>query len=161
MIVRLAGLADIAFVMQTERLPGYETTVGQWDAQGHAAEWARPDSAYLIAEEDGAPVAFAILQCLDDAGGNIYLKRFAVVRQGEGIGARALRLILDWVFALPSAHRFYLHYSERNDRGRRLYARCGFQTEGVEREVFKLADGARVNSVRVSLLRHEWDALQQ
>ncbi|MBL8538266.1 MAG: GNAT family N-acetyltransferase [Hyphomonadaceae bacterium] len=158
MTLREASAEDIAFIVKTERLPGYETTIGRWSAEEHAAEMAKRSSRYLVAEESGAKVAFAILQTLDDPGGNIYLKRIAVTRQGQGIGLRTMAALQDYVFALPGAHRFHLHFSSLNERGRRLYARAGFQHEGVEREVFALADGTRVDSVRVSMLRREWEA---
>jgi RimJ/RimL family protein N-acetyltransferase len=157
MILRDATPADVDFIMRTERLPGYERTVGQWNAAEHVAEMSKPDSRYLIAEEGAGPVAFVILQTLDDPGGNIYLKRIAVIRQGEGIGVRTMRLLLDWVFARPGAHRFHLHFSALNNPGRRLYEKMGFQPEGIEREVFQLEDGVRVDSVRVSILRPEWE----
>jgi len=152
--------ADIAFIMATERLPGYELMIGQWDAQTHAAEMARPGSIYLIAEENGASVAFAHLQKLDDPNGNIYLNRFAVTQQGAGVGTRALALLQDWVFAQPHAYRLHLHFSEENKRGRRLYARAGFQDERVERQVYQLPGGRRIDTFRVSILRPEWEKLR-
>lgn len=157
MILRDATLADVGFVMQTERLPGYETVVGQWSADEHVTEMTKAGSCYLIAEDGGEPVAFAILQTLDDPGGNVYLKRLAVVRQREGIGGRVMHLLQDWVFGRPDTHRFHLHFSALNEPGRRLYASTGFRSEGIEREVFKLKDGTRVDSIRVSILRAEWE----
>lgn len=161
MILREATADDIEFVMRTERGPGYELMIGQSDAQTHAAEMARAGTAYVIAEEQGAPVAFAILQKLDDPHGNIYLNRIAVAAQSEGVGTRMLPLLQDWVFAHPNAYRFHLHFSAQNARGRRLYARAGFQDEGVERQVYKLPDGGRVDTFRVSILRPEWESLRR
>lgn len=161
MSLRLAMPADIPFIMQTERLPGYEATVGQWDAERHAHEMAAPSNRYFIFDDDGAPAAFAILQGIDDGEGNIYLKRIAVTRQGAGIGKSAIGALQDWVFrSLPSAHRLYLHYSARNARGHRLYQWAGFVNEGADREAFVATDGARVDRVRVSILRREWAALR-
>lgn len=160
MKLRGATEADLDFIMRTERLPGYEIMVGHSARDVHAAEMARPESRYFIGEENGAPVVFAILQRLDDPNGNIYLKRIAVTQRGEGVGARMLVALQDWVFALPQAHRFYLHYSEQNERGHRAYARAGFRHEGIEREAYQLADGSRVSSFQVSILRPEWAALR-
>jgi RimJ/RimL family protein N-acetyltransferase len=157
MILRVATRDDIPFIMGTERLPGYEFMIGQSDAETHAREMASDGSRYLIAEEGGTPVAFAILQHLDNRHGNIYLNRFATTRQGEGIGTRALVLLQDWVFARPQAYRLHLHFSADNERGRRLYARAGFQDEGVERQVYPRPDGGRVDTIRVSILRPEWE----
>lgn len=131
MNLREATADDLAFVMNTERLPGYELTVGRWEEAAHRAEMALSGSRYLIASERGEDVAFAMLQTLEDPNGNVYLKRFAVSRQGEGIGKRALSAVQDWVFARPLSHRFHLHYAVTNERGHRLYAGLGFQHEGT------------------------------
>ncbi|MEZ5958126.1 MAG: GNAT family N-acetyltransferase [Hyphomonadaceae bacterium] len=157
MILRDATRGDVGFIMHTERLPGYETVVGRWSASEHEAEMAKADSRYLIAEDEGERVAFAILQTLDDPGGNIYLKRLAVARQRQRIGTRAMLLLQDWVFGRPDTHRFHLHFSAQNEPGRCLYNNTGFQPEGIEREAYRLADGTRVDSVRVSILRAEWE----
>lgn len=161
MSLRLATPADIAFIMHTEWLPGYEATIGQWDEERHAREMAAASNRYFIFEDAGAPAAFAILQAVDDSEGNIYLKRIAVARQGAGIGKRAVRALQDWVFrSLPTAHRLHLNYSARNIRGHRLYEGAGFSGEGADREAFVAADGARVDRMRVSILRREWSALR-
>ena len=81
---------DIPFIMATERLPGYDAFIGRWDEGRHAQEMADPRSAYVIAEADGAPVGFAILQHLDDPFGNVLLKRIAVDAPGAGRGLRRL-----------------------------------------------------------------------
>jgi RimJ/RimL family protein N-acetyltransferase len=154
--LRVATEADIEFVMRTERLPGYERTVGQSSAEEHAAEMAQTSSRYLVGEENGEAVGFALLQTLDDPTGNIYLKRIVVSRQAEGIGPRMLAALQDWVFAMPEAHRLHLRYTAKNEPGRRAYARAGFTVEGVEREVYKAEDGSRVDAVHASILRQEW-----
>lgn len=160
MILRKATVDDIPFVMRTERTPGYEQFISQWDAAPHAAEIANPASQYLIADRDGVPVAFAILQKLDDPGGGIYLQRLAAGEQGKGDGAWLLRAVQDWVFARPSAHRLHLHFSVENQRGKRLYDRAGFQTEGIERDVYKMPDGRRFSRYVASILRPEWEKLR-
>lgn len=160
MILRTATADDIAFVMHTERLPGYELMISQSDAATHTVEMARSGNAYLIAEEEAAPVAFAILRKLDDPHGNVYLDRIATAEQGKGIGGRMLPALQDWVFAHPNAYRLHLHFSAENARGRRLYARAGFQDEGVERQVYKMPGGGRVDTFRVSILRPEWERLR-
>lgn len=158
MKLRDATTADIDFIMRTERLPGYERTVGRWSVEEHAAEMARASSRYLIGEENGEAIGFAILQDLDERNGNIYLKRIAVTRQAEGIGPRMLAALQDWVFAIPEAHRLHLRYTAKNEPGARAYARAGFTIEGVEREVYKADDGSRVDAVHSAILRQEWQA---
>jgi RimJ/RimL family protein N-acetyltransferase len=160
MILREGTHADIPFVMQTERIAGYDQFIGRWDEAQHAAELAHPGSRYLLAEQARAPLAFAILQGLDDAAGNIYLQRIAVSEQGKGDGAWLVRAVQDWVFARPEAHRLCLHFSVENLRGQRLYDRAGFVSEGLEREVYKMPDGRRVSRHLVSILRPEWRRLR-
>lgn len=160
MIVREATAGDIPFVMRTERIAGYEQFIGHWDEAKHAAEIAREGSRYLIAERQGASVAFAILQHLDDPSGSIYVQRFVAADQGKGDGAWLLRAVQDWVFAWPDAHRLHLHFSVENARGKRLYDRAGFQQEGIERDVYKMPDGRRVSRYVVSILRPEWEKLR-
>ena len=87
-------------------------------------------------------------------------QRIAAAEQGKGIGGRMLPALQDWVFAHPNAHRLHLHFSAENARGRRLYARAGFQDEGVERQVYKMPGGGRVDTFRVSILRPEWERLR-
>ncbi|MFT3727988.1 MAG: GNAT family N-acetyltransferase [Terricaulis sp.] len=121
---------------------------------------ADPASRYLLAERDGVPAAFAILQHLDDPSGGVYLQRFATAEQGRGDGGWLLRAVQDWVFARPNAHRLHLHFSVENARGKRLYDRAGFQLEGVERDVYKMPDSRRVSRYVVSILRPEWEKLR-
>ena len=160
MIVREASDDDIPFVMRTERTPGYEQFIGRWERDAHACEIANPASRYLIAERDGAAVAFAIVERLDDPNGGVYLQRLAAVQQGRGDGAWLLGAVQDWVFARAEAHRLYLHFSVENERGKRLYAAAGFQIEGLERDVYKMPDGRRVSRYLVSILRPEWAKLR-
>src|SRR5215211_7428497 len=59
--VRPATAGDIAFVMATERGPGFEHLVGRSEEAQHRQEMGGPGIAYLIGERDGAPNGFAIL----------------------------------------------------------------------------------------------------
>lgn len=151
---------DIPFIMATERLPGYDAFIGRWDEGRHAQEMADPRSAYVIAEADGAPVGFAILQHLDDPFGNVLLKRIAVDAPGAGTGRFLLRRLMADVFARETAHRFHLDVLVSNERARHAYRRVGFQEEGVMREIYFRPDGTRVSAALMSILRPEWLARQ-
>lgn len=161
MRLREASPDDIAPIMEIERTPGHEQFIGQWDKAKHQAEMDNRASRYLCAERDGVPVAFAIVEALDDPGGNVYLQRLAAAETGRGDGAWLIRALQDWVFAQPGAYRLYLHFSVENERGRRLYARAGFVQEGLERDVYKMPDGRRVSRYLVSILRPEWERRRQ
>ena len=157
--LRRAGPEDLAFIMATERLPGYEGKVGRWTETEHQDALAASDQAYLLGEaEDGEAVAFAILQALGDPHGNIYLKRIAVTQPGTGTGRRFLAAVTGWVFRETEAHRFWLEVLGNNARARHVYRAGGFVEEGAARAAYRLADGNRVDLVTMSILRPDWNA---
>lgn len=156
--LRPATEADIPFVMATERMPGFERTVGRWEEAAHRAEIANPASAYFIGEREGEPAGFAIVLSLDEPAGNVLLKRIAVAAPDRGIGRALLAQVIDWVFARPQSHRFWLTVAPHNERARHLYRSLGFQQEGMLREAHINPQGERISSVLMSLLRPEWQA---
>lgn len=158
--IRRATPADIPFIMQVERLPGYEDRVGRWEAAEHAAAMARPDHAYFIGEDEaGSPTGFAMVQDLRDKNGNVLFRRLAVSAPGAGHGRAVFTAVRDWVFRETAAHRLWLAVYRHNHRAHALYASCGFVEEGVGREARLLSDGSRVDTITMSLLRREWAGL--
>lgn len=158
MILRSAELSDIPAIMQLERGEGYAALVGRWSQEGHEAEFAKPDSGYLLAEGPGGPLGFVMLQRLDEPLGNVLLRRIAVAQPGQGVGRALLHAAAGFAFARPLAHRLYLRAHSGNARAIAAYARFGFKHEGVERQSHRHADGAREDNVLMSLLRPEWEA---
>lgn len=154
--LRRATEADIPFIMETERLPGYERTVGRFEAHEHMAQLADRNWLYLVADNKG----FAILQGVDSRDGNLCMRRFIVTEQFRGIGTILLPAVIDATFKQTRTHRLWLHYVRGNEPAARLYARHGFQIEGVEREAGLRPDGTRFDLVNASLLRPEWAASQ-
>ena len=132
--IRPATEDDIAFVMATERRPGFKRLVGRSEEAQHRAELGSPGVAYLIGEREGAPNGFAILRGLDDPFGNIYLKRIAVREPGAGFGQPFLKAVIGWSFARPQTHRFWLDVFLHNERARHVYRRLGLREDGVLRE---------------------------
>ncbi|HEX2137089.1 MAG TPA: GNAT family N-acetyltransferase [Microvirga sp.] len=157
--IRPATEDDVAFVMATERRPGFERLVGRSEEAQHRAELRSPGSAYLIGERDGAPRGFAILRGLDDPFGNIYLKRIAVREPGTGFGQAFLQAVIAWSFARPQTHRFWLDVFLHNERARHLYRKVGLREDGILREAYVTADGTRHSQALMSILRPEWEAL--
>jgi RimJ/RimL family protein N-acetyltransferase len=154
--LRMAGPADISFIMRTERGSGFADLVGRCEEHQHQAELAKPGSAYLIGEWKGAPNGFAILRDLDDPFGNVLLKRVAVQTPGSGFGKAFLRNITNWVFGQEGPHRLWLDVFVHNERARHVYRSLGFREDGVLREVYARPDGTRVSQVLMSILRPEW-----
>ena len=141
--------------MAIERGPGYEALVGRSSRDEHEAHIACPRHAYFIGERVGVD-AFAILRDLDDVNGNVYLKRIAVARPGQGDGSSFLSALLDWTFAHTAAHRFHLDCFVDNFRAQAMYAKLGFTRDGVLREAYLAPDGRRRDLVLMALTRPEW-----
>jgi RimJ/RimL family protein N-acetyltransferase len=157
MTLRPAAAADLAAVMAIERTPGFERFVGRSTLDEHRALMASANHVYLVGEEgDGPIVAFAILRDLEDAHGNVYLKRIAVSRPGEGLGGAYLRLVGAWVFARPAPHRFSLDCFAHNLRAQRAYEKLGFSRDGVLRQAYRAPDGVRYDLIMMALIRAEW-----
>jgi len=120
---------------------------------------ASSNYAYFIGESgDGAVAAFAILRDLEDAHGNLYLKRIAVARPDEGVGGAFLGLVIAWAFAHTAAHRFSLDCFADNARAQRVYQKLGFSRDGVLRQAYLAADGSRLDLTMMALTRPEWTA---
>jgi ribosomal protein S18 acetylase RimI-like enzyme len=152
-------LADIGAVMAIERLPDYERFVARSEAQEHRAMLSSPSQAYRLGVgESGAVEAFAILRGLGDPHLNLYLKRIAVARPGQGLGTTFLSLVLDEAFGAMGAERFYLDCFADNLRAQRSYAKLGFTRDGVLRKAYRLADGTRTDLVMMAILKSEWEA---
>lgn len=158
MIVRCGREADIAAIMETERLPGFDWVVGRWDLDVHLAAMAQSGTAYLVAEAEGAHLGFAILQHLDDRLGNVLLKRIAVREPNRGVGRVLLGTVMKEAFGRPQPYRLWLTVAQHNERARHLYASVGFRPEGVMREAFVNPAGERFSAVVMSILRPEWEA---
>jgi GNAT superfamily N-acetyltransferase len=153
--LRPAGPADLEAIMRLERGPGYERLVGRSSREQHEAMMADGRHAYFAGER-GSLEAFAILRDLFDPHGNVYLKRIAAARPGEGAGARLLAALIDWTFAQTPAHRFHLDCFDDNSHAQAMYAKLGFTRDGVLRQAYLAPDGRRRDLVLMALLKPEW-----
>jgi RimJ/RimL family protein N-acetyltransferase len=78
-------------------------------------------------------------------------------RRGQGYGAQALQLALDFAFRELNLHRVQLTVFAYNAAAIALYQKLGFQREGTFRE-FLHRDGQRYDMYLYGLLRREWEA---
>ena len=140
---------------------GFEQMVGRWSEAEHLATLARPNHAYLLGTNTaGECAAFAIIRDLDDAHGNLCLKRIAVTNPDKGFGSKFLSLVVDWAFSEIACHRLWLEVLVNNARARHVYSSHGFADEGLLRGAFKLPDDSRTDLVLMSLTRPEWIGLR-
>jgi RimJ/RimL family protein N-acetyltransferase len=152
LFLRRATEADIPFVMETERKPGYEKTLGRFEHDRHATLLADPSWIYLVAPPHG----IALFNEVDEPQKNICLKRFAVSERGAGYGSQLLPAALNFAFTETDAHRVWLRLVEKNEAALALYRKFGFVEEGMAREAGIAPDGSRFSFIVMSILRPEW-----
>lgn len=155
--VARASTADLDYVMETERLTGYEALVGRWERKVHEAALADRHHAYFIARDDDRRIGFAILRGWASPERVTHLKRIAVGAPGRGDGKDFLRLIVKRVFAETDTHRLWLGVFPENARARRAYERVGFCAEGVARGS-AFFGGVFRDELIMALLRPDWKA---
>jgi RimJ/RimL family protein N-acetyltransferase len=153
--LRPARADDIDAIMAIERRPGFEALVGRSSRSEHEEMLANPRYAYFVGERVEVE-AFAILRDLDDPHGNVYLKRIAVARPGQGTGADFLALVIERAFETSRAHRFHLDCFDDNLPAQGLYRKLGFSRDGLLREAYLGLDGRRRDLVLMALTRPEW-----
>lgn len=156
MQLRRATPADIPFLMQAERGPGYDQLVGQSGAETHAAFIADPANAVLVASREGVDGGFVILSGLADRHNGVCLKRVVSATTDGGFGTAMVRAALDWIFAQTPAPRAWLDTLRHNTRAAHVYRKIGFVEEGVFREAYEMPDGTRADRIIFSMLRREW-----
>jgi RimJ/RimL family protein N-acetyltransferase len=155
--LRRGTLADIPFLMRTERLEGYGELVGRWEKAQHSAALADPQHAYFVAEADGQPIGFALLRDWASANGVTLVRRVAVAQPGMGNGKAMMRAVVDAAFAETNVYRLWIGCFPENQRARRTYEAVGFVAEGIARgNVFFL--GRHRDELILSLLRPDWEA---
>ncbi|QBE66620.1 GNAT family N-acetyltransferase [Pseudoduganella lutea] len=100
-------------------------------AQAHYyADW-RPRAIYC----DGIPARFALYDVTgNDEPGHYAIYRLMVdyPRQNQGIGRRAMALILSEIRACADARRITICYKPENATARRFYASLGFAETGID-----------------------------
>lgn len=81
-------------------------------------------------------------------------------RWSSGIGTDAVRALTDFGFGYQDYHRIWLTSRASNLRAHGAFRNAGFALEGTLRAHYR-AQGETVDSVLMSLLRMEWEALDR
>ena len=155
--LRRATVADIPFIMATERLPGNETLVGRWDDAKHREAIADARHVYFVARQGQTPIGFAIVRDWGVPERVTKILRVAVATPGKGIGRLLVGAVLDAVFTETAAHRVFLGLFVGNERAQRAYEAAGLIAEGVARGNAFL-NGEPRDQVIMAILKPEWAA---
>lgn len=75
---------------------------------------------------------------------------------GRGFGSKAIKLVLGHAFGALQLHRISVRVLAYNHRAIRAYEKCGFVTEGRERET-AFVDGHWHDDIMMGVLAHEFE----
>jgi ribosomal protein S18 acetylase RimI-like enzyme len=108
----------------------------------------------LVAEVDGVVAGYITVAPqyrLASSAHVVQIQGLAVApeRQGQGVARRLLTQAVETARE-QGARRMTLHVLAPNEAARRLYGRCGFVVEGVQREQFQLG-GRYVDDILLAL----------
>jgi diamine N-acetyltransferase len=156
-----AKASDIPFIMNTERIPGYEEFIGQWDEARHLDNLADPHNAYFVARDGAEPVGFTIVRDWNSPERVTYLQRIAVARPNGGHGKTLVSKVLAAIFQQTQAHRVWLKVFPENLRAQRVYLALGFRSEGIARGASYRGDGVFRDQMVMAILRPEWIEREQ
>jgi RimJ/RimL family protein N-acetyltransferase len=96
------------------------------------ADWA------IIRKSDGAYVGEVVLNDLDPHNETMGF-RISLVGEGmfgKGYGSEATKAVVDYGIGVVGLHRIELEVVDYNTRAQRVYAKAGFETEGLMREAW-------------------------
>ena len=144
-----------------------ETGPYQWTGWADPTRWRRrwaengllgPESGQLmVADGSGDILGFVAWRKMDAFGGGFYWNVGAQLlpgARGRGIGTRAQRMLVDYLFAHTLAVRIEAVTEEGNIAEQRALEKAGFTREGLMRSI-SFRDGRWRDSVRYSVLRDD------
>lgn len=150
-------LRDLTFedIGTVGRLENKLFPVDAWPLQMFYDEFFQPDTRrYVVAEVDGAMVAYAGLMCVDTTA-DIQTIGVLPAFEGRGIG-RALLTELLAEAVRRGADNVMLEVRADNPRAQQLYTRFGFERIHIRRKYYR--DGVDAWIMRLALPSPEADA---
>lgn len=115
---------------------------------------------WWIIENEGYCVGEARLHSLDSENrrARYAIGIFSQAYWNRGLGTEATRLVLQYAFDMLRLHRVDLRVLAFNHRAIACYRKCGFVTEGIEREG-AFINGQWQSDVMMSILEQEYRRL--
>lgn len=155
--LRKANTTDLGYIMALQYAPENLQYIVPFDEDYHRAIIASDGSEKLdvIIEEieTGESVGYFMLRELDSLCAEF--THVIIGRKGLGYGSEALKLLLEWTFAVKKFHRVWIDCKEYNTIALNLYERLGFVREGVLREIIE-TDGVYENLIVFGMLDREF-----
>lgn len=110
----------------------------------------------ICMKEDDSHVGNVSLDLIDYRHRNARLSVFVAVPKlrGEGIGTRAIQLLIQYAFHYMNLHRLYCKTTAGNDNVLRFYEKLGFKIEGQLRE-HEFLQGQYVDKILLGLVRDD------
>ncbi|MFY0312701.1 GNAT family N-acetyltransferase [Leisingera sp. D0M16] len=154
----LQNIADLARFDRSTRIPLTASGIEQaWGPIGDAGANAGK-CWFALTEEGGELCGIAGLENISAVNRDAVIAMLIEKsRRRQGIGIRAMALLLDFAFRQIGLNRVTSYYRADNTRSEQLTARAGFATEGRMRAAW-FAEGRFFDMITVGLLREEWDA---
>lgn len=118
--------------------------------------------AQWMVQAAGTPVGWMTLQ-VDSREHRIGSVGYTIAERfwGHGYASAGLKAVLEIAFSPEGANLWRVEAvaAVTNGASRRVLAKAGFQEEGIARDYLEI-NGARVDHVRVAMLRPDWQAMR-
>ena len=152
--LRPAAQNDLAWIIAQERRPEFAAYIFRCSDAQHRVRMADPQRVYLIAEDAGERVGFAMLAGRDSQDG-VELERMAVTAPGQGIGAVFLPALTEWIVREWSPPKIWLDVFEDNARARRASRRAGLEEIRLAKTPVRRPDGSEARLILMHYLSAE------
>ncbi len=130
----------------TFTLEAVQTFLAGLPTRDDRADWA------IIRVSDGAFIGEVVLNNLDIDNQSMNFRiGLQAEHLGQGYGTEATRAVVAYGFEQVGLHRISLGVYAFNPRAQRVYEKCGFIREGIERKAL-FWDGQWVDSIVMSVL---------
>lgn len=98
------------------------------------------NNKFFVIEADGKPVGNIALTDISpiNMNGGLFIIIGEKDYQRKGIGTEATNFITDFAFKELGLHQVWLYVCEENMPAIKLYEKCGFEKEGLLRDMWKI-----------------------